>query len=374
MAGVTKKANINATARAIDFVSSFQSRFEALQEILSTMRLIPKEPGTQLKAKRASIVLENGLVGEAETVPYSQASVTEAPIGELVLHKFRKGVSAEAITEYGYDTACEMTDRAMINAIQAEIMNGFYGFIKGGLLTRVENTFQMALAMAKGIVLNKWKSMQMDVTDVVAFVNVMDVYAYLGAATINNVETQFGFSYVRNFMGYSVVFLLSDNEMPRGKVVATPVDNVVLYHLNPSNMDFARAGLEYTTVGETPLIGSHIDGNYSTVVSDNNVIYGLGLFAEYIDGIAVVDFGGSLGSATATSAAGTAKGTKSQLPLRQLSSLTGLTTSRHRQAQRLLLRLLALLLILLGQSLPPKTVLQTMLRVLQQATRQLCLS
>ena len=74
-----------------------------------------------------------------------------------------------------------------------------------------------------------------------------------------------------------------------GKVIATPVDNIDLYYVDPSDSDFAKAGLAYTVEGETNLIGFHTEGNYGTAVSDSFALMGLTLFAEYLDGIAVVE-------------------------------------------------------------------------------------
>lgn len=121
--------------------------------------------------------------------------------------------------------------------------------------------------MAKGLVINKFKQIHRTVTNVVGFANVLDLYDYLGDANIT-VQTAFGFQYVQNFMGFSTVFLLSDEEIPRGRVIATPVENIVLYYVDPSTSDFARAGLVYTTDGETNLIGFHVEGNYHTAVSE----------------------------------------------------------------------------------------------------------
>ncbi len=94
-------------------------------------------------------------------------------------------------------------------------------------------------------------------------------------------------------MGFSTVILLSDSEIPRGKIIATPVENIVLYYVDPSDSEFAKAGLEYRTDGVTNLIGFHVEGNYRTAVSESYALMGLTLFAEYIDGIAVVTVGAS---------------------------------------------------------------------------------
>jgi hypothetical protein len=94
-------------------------------------------------------------------------------------------------------------------------------------------------------------------------------------------------------MGYSVLFLLGDDEVKQGRVIATPVENIVMYYVDPGDSDFVKAGLAYTTgAGETNLIGFHTQGNYNTAVTEAFAIMGLTLFAEYIDAIAVADFAG----------------------------------------------------------------------------------
>ena len=130
--------------------------------------------------------------------------------------------------------------------------------------------------------------MKKGISEIVGFCNILDAYAYLGAADIT-VQTLFGMNYIENFLGYSRLFLSS--EIPSGKVVATPVENLVLYYINPAESDFAKAGLEFRVDGDTPLIGFHVDGNYSTLVSESTALMGMVLFAEYIDGIAVIDIG-----------------------------------------------------------------------------------
>ena len=305
---LTKAANISVTAREIDFVSRFNLTWEALRNILGIMRPIKMVPGTMLKSKHAKVTLSDS-VGEGEEVPYSLAEVTEKDYAEVSLEKYRKATSAEAIKKWGYDIAVAKTDEAFINELQGNVMKRFYDYLNSGELTNVQSTYQAALAFALGLVIDKWEAMQLTSTRIVGFGNVLDLYEYLSTASIS-VQTQFGFNYIKNFMGYDTFFLLPANQIPRGKVIATPVENIVLYYVDPADSNFARAGLVYTTVGETSLIGAHMEGNYNTVVSENNVLMGLTLFSEYIDGIAVVDFkaSGSLGSLTASSTAGSAAG------------------------------------------------------------------
>ena len=306
-----KQENIQVRAREVDFVTRFERNWEHLREILGVLRMIKKDPGSTLKSKYAQGTLESGKVGEGEEIPYSKFEVKEKSYAEITVEKYAKAVSIEAIKTYGYDVAVELTDDEFLFELQTDVTGRFYTYIKTGSLTSTESTFQMALAMAKGRVEDKFKQMHRSIPNgIVGFVNGLDVYEYIGAANIT-VQNQFGFQYVKDFMGFNTIFLLSESEIPRGKVIATPVDNIVLYYVDPSDSDFAKAGLVYTVAGETPLIGFHTQGNYHTAVSEAFAIMGMVLFAEYLDGISVISFGGSetLGDLTVSSAAGTDSGT-----------------------------------------------------------------
>lgn len=301
--------DIQVTAREIDFVTRFERNWQHLRDILGIMRPIKKQPGAVLKSKYAEGTLQSGKVAEGEEIPYSKFVVKEKPYAEMTIEKYAKAVSIEAIKDHGYENAVQMTDDEFLFQLQTDVTGRFYDYLKTGTLTSTETTFQMALAMAKGRVENKFKQMHRNVTGVVGFVNILDVYEYLGAAEIT-IQNQFGFQYMKDFMGFNTIFLLSDSEIPRGQVIATPVENIVLYYVDPNESDFARAGLVYTVSGETNLIGFHTQGNYHTAVSEAFAVMGLTLFAEYIDAIAVItiDETPTLGTLTVTYAAGTATG------------------------------------------------------------------
>lgn len=301
--------DIQVKVREIDFVTRFERNWQHLRDILGIMRPIKKQPGAVLKSKYAEGTLQSGKVAEGEEIPYSKFTVKEKTYAEMTIEKYAKAVSIEAIKDHGYENAVQMTDDEFLFQLQTDVTGRFYDYLKTGTLTSTETTFQMALAMAKGRVENKFKQMHRNVTGVVGFVNILDVYEYLGAAEIT-IQNQFGFQYMKDFMGFNTIFLLSDSEIPRGQVIATPVENIVLYYVDPNESDFARAGLVYTVSGETNLIGFHTQGNYHTAVSEAFAVMGLTLFAEYIDAIAVItiDETPTLGTLIVTSAAGTATG------------------------------------------------------------------
>lgn len=169
--------------------------------------------------------------------------------------------------------------------------------------------------MAKGNVLNKFAEMDKDVTEVVGFANILDLYDYLGEKEIT-MQTIFGLTYVENFLGYRTLLLLPDKYIARGKVIALPVENIDLYYVDPGDSDFAKLGLNYTVMGETNLIGVHVEGDYSRATGDMYAIMGMRLWAEYLDGIAVATIGGgdngtTIGTLAVASVAGQTSGNTS---------------------------------------------------------------
>lgn len=301
---LTKSEHISTTAREVDFVTRFGTTWQSLMDIMGITRMIRKTPGTMLKSKYAVVTLQSGSVSEGNEIPYSQAQVLTKDYAPINVEKYAKAVSIEAINEHGYDDAVGLTDDQFLYELQSNVLGRYYTFAKGGLLTSGKSGFQAALAEAQGRVRNKFKAMKKGVTEIVGFCNILDAYDYLGAANIT-VQNAFGLNYIENFLGYSRLFLCSDDEVPHGMVIATPVENIVTYYVSPDDSDFARAGLQYTTDGVTNLIGFHVQGDYKTAVSESYALMGLTLMAEYLDGIAVVTFGGSIGAITFTSGAAT---------------------------------------------------------------------
>ena len=278
------------TAREVDFVTRFADNWDALRNILGIMRPIKKAPGTQLVSYTADVTLEDGEVGPGNIIPYSKVTVTAVKKGDLTIKKYAKAVPIEDVNKYGAAIAVEKSDDAFLSRLQNAVLNNFYAFLNTGELTDEAADWQSALAKAQGKVLNKFAEMQKDVSAVVGFANILDAYDYLGASDIT-VQTRFGLTYVKDFLGYSVLFLLPENQVARGTVLATPVENMDLYYIDPSDSEFAKLGLKYTTQGETNLIGFHAQGNYGTAVGESYAIMGMALWAEYLDGIAKITFG-----------------------------------------------------------------------------------
>lgn len=288
--GLTVKNDITVAVRELDFVTRFGKNWDALREILGIMRPIRKTPGTKLTSYEASMkseALQGGAsVGEGEEIPYTEFQVKPVAYDDIVLEKYAKAVSIEAVDKFGAAVAVQRTDEAFLNELQSKVMGDFYTFLKTkGTLTPTDpiTSFQMGVAMAVGLVVDKFKKIHRDTTNIVVWVNTLDAYEYLGAAELT-VQTAFGMQYVQNFLGAQTVILSS--EIERGKIYATPVENIVLYYVDPGDGDYAQLGLNYTVQGEINLIGFHANGNYGTAVGESFAIMGMKLWAEYVDGIA----------------------------------------------------------------------------------------
>lgn len=291
-ANTTLTTDITVQAREVDFVTRFGMNWDSLREIMGVMRPIRKAPGTKLVSYNATITLEDGAVPEGAVIPYSKAKIEPVAYDDLDLLKYAKAVTIEDVNKYGAAIAVQKTDEAFLNELQSKVLTEFYTFAQTGTLTSSEATFQMAVAMAIGNVVDKFKKMRRDASRVVVFVNTIDAYRYLGAAELT-VQNLFGIQYIKNFMGADTMILSS--EIPTGQVIGIPADNIILYYVDPGDSEFAQLGLNYTVEGETNLIGFHANGNYSTAVGESFALMGMKLWAEYLDAIAVVTVTGAAG-------------------------------------------------------------------------------
>lgn len=308
--GMTGSPQIMVKAREIDFVTSFAKNMQALLDIMGITRMIRKENGSALKVRTASGTLESGDVAPGEEIPLSQYTVQDKVVGTIKIKKYRKGVPLEAIAEKGYAAAVDQTDQEFRSDLRNVILGNFYDVLNSGSLAGHETTWQMAVSMAIGRVKDKFEKMQRTATGVAVFVNTIDLYKYLGGAQITT-QTAFGMTYVEDYLGADVMFISS--KIPENTVVATPLNNLIAYYVDPADSEFVQAGLSYTVDSETGFIGFHAQGNYERAISDMFAIMGVSLMVEYLDAVANIAVGSAdtqtLKTLTVTSAAGEYEGT-----------------------------------------------------------------
>lgn len=278
-----KKADL-ARVREVEFTFMFSDSLKKLVEALGVTRKIQKQAGTVLKAYKASGTLEDGNVAEGELIPLSHYETEPINFGEITLKKWRKATSAEAIVEKGYDQAVTMTTDAMLKDVQKGIRKTFFDFLATGTGVATGTTFQATLAQTWGQLETLFED---DDIQAVYFMNPLDVADYLASAQIS-LQTVFGMSYVQNFLGLGTVFF--NSSVPKGKIYATAVDNLVLYYIPANGADLGE--VFSFTFDELGLIGIHEQPDYDNMTAKDTVVSGIVLFAERIDGVVVGTIGG----------------------------------------------------------------------------------
>ena len=264
-------------AREIEFVTLFGESIKKLVEALGVTRKIPKQAGYTLKAYKATGTLQPGTVAEGDLIPLSKYQTEAVSYAEIVLKKWRKATSAEAIIEKGYDQAVQTTTDRMLKDVQKGIRTDFFTFLATGTGSATGATFQAALAQA-------WGKLQVlfedDSIEAIYFMNPLDVADYLATAQITT-QTAFGMTYVENFLGLGTVIF--DSKVPQGEIYATAKDNIVLYYVPVNGADLGNAFS--FTADQTGLIGIHEEADYKHMTAEDTVTSGVVLFAERLDGI-----------------------------------------------------------------------------------------
>lgn len=267
--------------REVDFTQQFTHQSLAkLIEVLGVTRKIPMMEGTTMYLYTVSGELQSGVVAEGNIIPLSQYEETKTPVGEIVLKKWRKAVSAEAIKKTGYNNSVVNTDAKLLKDVQAGIRTDFFSLLNNTITGSTSITgagLQEALA-------NAWAQLQVlfedDTAEAVYFLNPLDVAPYLAKANIST-QTAFGMNYVEDFLGLGTVIMTS--RITQGTFVATAKQNIVMYYLTMSG-DVADA-FDLTT-DETGYIG--IKSGYQNeerAQIESLVMSGIQFFVEYAAGV-----------------------------------------------------------------------------------------
>ena len=291
-------------AREIDFVNRFNENILAkLNEAMGVTRKIPMTEGTTMYVYKTVGTLQSGNVPEGEIIPLSQYQRTKEPVGEMVLNKWRKATTAEAIQKSGYNEAVRETDNKMLKDIQKGIRSDLFGFIDG-----IEGATVVGASTLQAVIAKTWGELQVlfedDSVETVHFLNPKTIADYLGSASIT-LQTAFGMTYIEDFLGMGTVIM--NSLIPQGEVISTAKDNIIMYYLT-MNGDVART-FDLTT-DETGLVGMHIDPNFTRAQQESVFMSGIKYLVEYASGVVrgIIDSTPTLGSITVTSAAGTAVG------------------------------------------------------------------
>jgi hypothetical protein len=275
----------DVVSRVVDFNLQFTGNLQKMIEALGVTRKIAVTEGAALKMLKVTGTLQSGAVAEGELIPLSKYSTTEETVGEVTLNKWRKATTAEAILKGGYDQAVGATTDQMVKDIQKTIRTGLFTFMGTGTGTASGATLQASLANAWGKLSVLFED---DAVETVYFLNPMDVSEYLGTAQVS-MQTLFGMTYLKNFLGLGDVFL--NSSVPEGKFYATAKENIVMYYVNVGAGDIRSAfGL---TTDETGYIGinEYPDKDHARVM--DLVMSGVTFFPERKDGIVVGTIAGT---------------------------------------------------------------------------------
>lgn len=277
---ITTTAMANARIREQEFALLFEDNLKKLIEALGVTRKVEKQAGYQLKTYKATGTLDSVNVAEGETIPLSLYKVEPINYKEITLQKRRKATTAEAIIEYGFDQAVEMTTDRMAKDVGKVIRSDFFTALSQGTGVASGANLQETLAYS-------WGELQVLFEDTestpVYFVNPLDVASYLATAQITT-QNAFGMQYVEDFLGLGTVFM--NSSVPQGKIYATARDNVVMYYIGVNGADLGTA-FNFTSVGETGYIGIHEEPDYSNLTCADTLVWGIEFFAEKIDGVVV---------------------------------------------------------------------------------------
>lgn len=268
-----------ARVRAVDFGYQFTGSLRKFMETLGVTRKIAVQEGAALKALKVTGTLQSGVVAEGDLIPLSKYETEEIPMGEIVLNKWRKATTAEAILKGGYDQAVGATTDKMLRDIQKSIRSNMFTFMATGTGEASGSGLQAALANAWGKLAVLFED---DAVETVYFLNPMDVSEYLGTAQVS-MQTAFGMNYIEDFLGLGTVFLNSN--VPEGKFYATAKENIVMYYVNVAAGDI-KSAFNLTT-DETGYIGINEYADNDTARVLDLVMSGVTFFPERIDGIVV---------------------------------------------------------------------------------------
>lgn len=264
---------------AIDFVNRFSTSIHDLLQVLGITRQEKLSRDLTFRTYKWDVDLDQTNVGEGELIPLSKVTREKLDEHQVEWFKKRRSVSAEAIARHGRNIAVTQADNELMNKLQYEFETQFFTFLKSAP-TKVNGVgMQEALANAWGklTTFNQFRGARL-----VYFVNPLDVAEYLGSAPVMaDASNVFGMTLMKNFLGVENVVML--NSIPKGKIYATAIDNLVFAYLDVRTSDLGQTFAQFTD--NLGLIGVSRDVQQNHLTLDS-VFFGANtLFAEVPEGV-----------------------------------------------------------------------------------------
>ena len=278
-ANATMSADLEP-AISVDCVSRLSSNIDELKKVLGIAEMEPMAAGNTIKIYEMKQVNTPEQVGEGETIAYTKIERKLVRSIDLILEKYRKNTTAEAIQKVGRQMAVNDTDAKLLSGIQKEIKKSFYETLLAGTGAGVSGTgLQAVLASAWGKI-SKFHEDE-DATPIY-FVSSDDVADYLGTAQVTT-QNAFGFKYIEDFLGLGTAVVTP--ALAKGKVIATAKENLHGAYIPANSGDVAQTfGL---TSDETGYVGMCHSVKSENASVDTLVMAGVVFYPERLDGVFV---------------------------------------------------------------------------------------
>lgn len=275
---ITKAADLTPGI-SIDFASNFASNIQELQKVLGITEMEAMAAGTSIKIYKMEVGEIAEQVGEGEDIKLTKVTRVLDRTIELVLEKFRRNTSAEAIQKHGRDMAINQCDEKLVSKIHRKIKQGFFDVLLDGTGAASGTTLQSTLA-------NAWARLNVIHEDEgatpVHFLSPEDVGEYLGNAQIS-MQTAFGLSYVEDFLGLGTVIV--SPRVTKGKTISVAKENLHGAYIPANSGDVAKTfGL---TADSTGLIGINHQAITTNATVDTLMMSGVVFYPEFLDKVVV---------------------------------------------------------------------------------------
>lgn len=267
----------NFVEKSVDYTNRFSEDLTGFADALGIARPFAVQDGFKIKLYgKPTVELADGRVGEGEIIPLSKVTPQPVDEKEIILDKYRKAVSAEAIQRHGMNKAINITDEALIKEIQKEIRDNLFGLIQAGQEQENMGTgLQGALATAWGAMQTVFED---DTVSTVVFVHPLDIAQTIAEKDLT-LETQFGLNYYTNATG-TIVF--SSTQVERGYIYATAPENLQIAYV-PANGEMGRSfGL---TADDTGFMGMKHFIHNESATQQTLIMAGILMFPERVDGV-----------------------------------------------------------------------------------------
>ena len=272
---------IQAQAQEINAVAKFTSDLHNLLALLNKEDVNVVAPGTAFRIYKSSGSLSTETVAAKGLIPDSNIAMDNGTLVEVTFGKYRNLVSIEDIAKKGYAVAVGGSTTSMMKQAQAKLRKSIIVATDvEGVGTDTAATFQAKIAKAAAYVAKKFED---EAYTPIFFVNTDDAFEYLGEKNIT-IESQFGISYIANFMGIGNVVL--DSGVEKGAVYGTACENLDIVAADVTKID----GMELTT-DESGLIAVHVGAKYENGAIETVVYSGVKALPVFADRVVKVTTG-----------------------------------------------------------------------------------